>query len=207
MPLGMSWHNGPRLALGDGMTRLLNRTRSQRGFSLLEMLATLAIAGVVGGMATAQMASVRRSMEGDGAMRLVMTQMVTARETAVTQRRNIDVVFTGTNWVQTVRHEVPAGTTTLTSVAFEGKVQYALLPSISDTPDLFGTANGVAFGGLTTLTFNSDGTLVDNAGNPINGTVFLAVPNITQSQRAVTVMGSTGRVRGYKWTGSGWIRI
>ena len=189
------------------MTRFLDRTRSQRGFSLLEMLATLAIAGVVGGMATAQVASVRRGMEGDGAMRLLMSQMVTARESAVTQRRNIDVVFVGINWVQTVRHEVPAGTTTLTSVAFEGKIQYTLLPGIGDTPDAFGTANGVAFAGQTTLTFNSDGTLVNSSGNPVNGTVFLAVPNITQSQRAVTVMGSTGRVRGYKWTGNGWNRV
>ena len=188
------------------MTRFLNRARSQRGFSLLEMLATLAIAGVVGGMATAQMASVRRSMQGDGAMRLLMDQL-TAREMAVTQRRNMEIKFVGTNWVQVIRHEVPAGTTTLASVAFEGKVQYALLPSIGDTPDGFGTANGVAFGVTTSLTFNSDGTLVDDAGNPINGTVFLAVANVTQSQRAVTVMGSTGRVRGYKWTGSGWNRV
>ncbi len=90
---------------------------------------------------------------------------------------------------------------------FEGGVQYGLIPGIGDTPDGFGAGNGVAFGLTTSLTFNTDGNLVDDAGNPINGTVFLAIANIKQSQRAVTVMGSTGRVRGFKWTGSGWDRV
>jgi Tfp pilus assembly protein FimT len=158
-------------------------------------------------MATAQMAGARRAMQGDGAMRLLMGQLALAREMAVTQRRNMEIRFVSTNWVQIVRHEVPAGTTTLASSVFEGNVQFSLLPGVADTPDGFGTANGIAFGVATTLTFNTDGTLVDNAGNPINGTVFLAIANIKQSQRAVTVMGSTGRVRGYKWTGAGWNRV
>jgi len=140
-------------------------------------------------------------------MRLLMGQLALAREMAVTQRRNMQVRFVGTNWVQIIRQEVPAGTTTLASNVFEGNVEYALIPGIGDTPDGFGAGNGVSFGVTTTLTFNTDGTLVDDAGNPINGTVFLSIANITQSQRAVTVMGSTGRVRGYKWTGSGWNRV
>jgi prepilin-type N-terminal cleavage/methylation domain-containing protein len=189
------------------MTRFIHRARSQRGVSLLEMMSVLAIIGIVGGMATAQVTGARRAMQGDGAMRLLMGQLTLAREMAVTQRRNMQVKFVGTNWVQIIRQEVPAGTTTLASVVFEGNVQYALLPGVGDTPDGFGTANGVAFGTTQTLTFNTEGTLVDDAGNPINGTVFLSVANITQSQRAVTVMGSTGRVRGFKWTGHGWNRV
>lgn len=192
------------------MKSFLDRARSQRGFSLLEMMSVLVIMAVVGGMATAQMATARRAMQGDSAMRLLMGQLTLAREMAVTQRRNMEIKFVGVNWVQIIRHEVPACpacTTTLASVVFEGNVQYALLPNISDTPDGFGTGPGVAFGIASTFTFNSDGTLVDNSGNPINGTVFLSIANITQSQRAVTVMGSTGRVRGYKWTGSGWNRV
>ena len=39
------------------MTKFLNRARSQRGFSLLEMMTMLAITGIVGGMATAQVST------------------------------------------------------------------------------------------------------------------------------------------------------
>ena len=190
------------------MTRLLDRTRSQRGVTLIEMLIVLAILGVVGAMGTAQIATVRRATQGDGAMRLVMSQLNMAREMAVTQRRNMEIKFVGTNWMQIVRHEVPAGTTTLTSVVFEGNVIYLLVPTITtDTPDGFGKSSALAFGAATTFTFSSDGTLIDNAGSPLNGTIFLAVVNVPQSQRAVTVLGGTGRVRGYKWSGAGWNRV
>jgi prepilin-type N-terminal cleavage/methylation domain-containing protein len=189
-------------------TGLLDRSRSQRGVTLIEMLLVVAIMGAVGAMATAQMAVVRRSMQGDGAMRLVMSMMNTAREMAVTQRRTMEIKFIGTNWIQIVRHEVPAGTTTLRSVAFEGNVTYERISTITtDTPDAFGNSAALAFGSATSYTFSSDGTLIDNNGNPLNGTVFLAVVNVARSQRAVTVMGGTGRVRGYKWTGFAWKRV
>ena len=59
--------------------------------------------------------------------------------------------------------------------------------------------------------FTTDGTLIDSGGTPINGTVFLSIQNQPESARAVTVLGSTGRVRGYKWvvgkTISSWSRV
>jgi prepilin-type N-terminal cleavage/methylation domain-containing protein len=183
--------------------------RSERGVTLIEMLLVVCIMGVVGAMATAQIASVRRSMQGDGAMRLVMSQFNTAREMAVTQRRNMELKFVGTNWMQIVRREVPAGTTTLVSQAFEGNVTFRIVPTVTtDTPDGFGRSSAIAFGSTTTaILFSSDGTLIDQSGNPLNGTVFLAVVNVEKSQRAVTVLGATGRVRGYKWNGFGWTRV
>lgn len=191
------------------MKSFLRRARSESGVTLIEMLLVVGIMGVVGAMSAAQIATARRSMQGDSAMRLVMSQFSTAREMAVTQRRTMEVKFVGTNWMQVVRHEVPAGTTTLMSQAFEGNVTYLIVPSVTqDTPDNFGNQNAIAFGTATTsISFSSDGTLIDQAGNPLNGTVFLAVVNVARSQRAVTVLGATGRVRGYKWNGFGWTRV
>ena len=111
------------------MTRLLDRARSERGLSLVELLLIVGIMGIVGAMGTAQIANVRRSMQGDGAMRLVMTELNTARELAVTQRRNMEIKFVGSNWIQIIRHEVPAGLTTVSSRAFEGNVTYRLRSS------------------------------------------------------------------------------
>jgi prepilin-type N-terminal cleavage/methylation domain-containing protein len=185
------------------MDGLLDRARTQRGVTLIELLLVVGIMGVVGAMGTAQIVNVRRSMQGDGAMRVVMNQLNTAREMAVTQRRNMEIKFVGGvggNWIQIVRREVPAGTKTLSSIAFEGNVTYNLLPSVSlDTPDTFGKASALAFGTATTYTFSTEGTLIDQSGNPLNGTIFLAVANVRSSQRAVTIMGGTGRVRGFKW--------
>src|SRR5688572_19669211 len=103
------------------------QARSQRGVSVIDMMVTLSIIGIVGSMATMQIGTVRRSMQGDGAMRLVMAQLNTARETAITQRRSIEVRFLGSNLVQVVRNEVPSGTTVLTNVTFESNAQYALI--------------------------------------------------------------------------------
>ena len=55
------------------------------------------------------------------------------------------------------------------------------------------------------MKFGPDGTLVNQDGVTTNGTVFVAVPNLTLTARAVSVLGSTGRVRGYKWNGNSWV--
>lgn len=192
--------------------KTIQRALGQHGFSLLEMMATISISAIVGSMATASLVSARRAYQGDGAMRLVMAQLNTAREMAITQRHNMEVQFVGGNWVRIVRDEITPGVTTvLMNVALEGGAQFALTPGVPDTPDGFGASSPVAFGTATTVMFTTDGTLIDSSGTPINGTVFLSILNQQQSARAVTVLGSTGRVRGYKWvvgkTSSGWLRV
>ena len=64
----------------------------------------------------------------------------------------------------------------------------------------------IAFGAAQTISFNTEGMMVDGSGNPLNGTVFLMIPKNVGSARAVTVLGSVGRVRGYRWNGMIWTR-
>ena len=190
------------------MTSLFRRTRSHAGISLLETTLTVAIMAIVGSMATARLSSARRAMQSDGAMRVVMTELNTAREMAMTQRRNMELQFVGGNWVRVIRHEAPGvATTVLRSVALEGNATFSLAAGVPDTPDAFGNGNGVAFGVAQTVMFGTDGMLIDNNGNPLNGSVFLTIANTALSARAVTVLGATGRVRGYKWYGTGWTRV
>lgn len=195
------------------MNHLPDRMRSERGITLIETMMTLGIMAIVGGMAAAQMSTVRRSMQGDGAMRLVMSEITTAREMAMTQRRLMEVQFIGGNWVRIVRHELTNNQTTIVhSVALEGGVTFSLVPQVPDTPDAFGNSSALAFGAAQILLFNGEGSLVDSSGSPINGTVFLSISSRPESARAVTVLGSTGRVRGYRWAASnpnapGWNRV
>jgi Tfp pilus assembly protein FimT len=190
------------------MTRNIeHHARSQRGISLIDMMVTLSIMAIVGSMATMKIGTVHRSMQGDGAMRLVLTQLNTAREMAITQRRKMEVRFVGNNWLWVIRNEVPSGTTVLTNVAFESNAQYSLVAGVGDTPDGFGNGSAISFGTASTIMFGTDGTLIDNNGAPVNGTVFLSIANNPNSFRAVTVLGATGRVRGYRWNGLAWTRV
>jgi prepilin-type N-terminal cleavage/methylation domain-containing protein len=141
---------------------------SQSGYSMIEIMFVLAIMGVVMSMALLQIGAAQPSMKGDASMRILMAQLNTARELSISQRRQMQVIFTA--------------------------------------PDAFGLkAGGIAFGAATSFLFNSDGTLIDQNGNPLNGTVFMAIPSVARSFRAVTVMGGTGRIRGYKWDGLRWV--
>jgi prepilin-type N-terminal cleavage/methylation domain-containing protein len=184
-----------------------SHARSQRGFSMIDMMVTLSVMGIVAGMATMQISTVRRSMQGDGAMRMVMAQFNSAREMAITQRRNMEIRFVGNNSIQIVRNDVPSGTTVLADVVLEGNAQYSLVAGVEDTDDEFGNSTAISFGAALTIRFAPNGTLIDNAGAPVNGTVFTTVIGNAESFRAVTVMGATGRVRGYRWNGAAWSRV
>ena len=186
--------------------RLNSRIRAA-GFSAVELMMTMGLMSILGSMAAVQVGNARPALKGDGAMRVVMAQLNTARELAITQRRYIQLTFTGTNVVNSIREDIPNGTTTLSSVPIEGGIQLALMSAVPDTPDAFGNASAVAFAAATTVRFSSDGSLLDQSGHPVNGTVFLAIPGESRSFRAVTVMGATGRVRGYKWDGARWVLV
>ena len=104
--------------------------------------------------------------------------------------------------------EVPGPATTVLSTVFlEGGIQYSLVNGLPDTPDAFGIGAPIDFGVVTNIKFTPDGTLV-NPGRTvrhINGdSVFFAIPNLDLSARAITVLGSTGRIRAYRWNGRLW---
>jgi type II secretory pathway pseudopilin PulG len=185
--------------------------RSTAGFSLVEMMLVVGLAGVLTGMAVVQIGNSRPGMKGDGAMRVILGQMNQARQIAIQQRRYVRVIFTTPpNTIQVIREDTTtpgacAATCTVLSVVFlEGNVQFGPVAGVIDTPDAFAAfASGTA-ASVTNVKFAPNGTLVNQDGVLANGTVFLAIPSTALSSRAVTVMGSTGRIRGYKWDGRNW---
>jgi prepilin-type N-terminal cleavage/methylation domain-containing protein len=188
------------------------RIRQQSGFSLLELAVTLSVVGILSVIVVAQIGQAIPGMKADGAMRVVISQLTTARELAISQRRYVQVKFVAPSQIQTIRVDVNTsggvtGTTILSTVSFEGGVTYNKLPDIPDTPDAFGFASAVDFGSATTIQFATDGELIDQAGGPLNGTVVLASPNKAISSRAVTILGATGHIRAYRWTGKSWALV
>jgi prepilin-type N-terminal cleavage/methylation domain-containing protein len=142
------------------------RTRALRtaGFSATEMLLVITVLGIVASMAVFQIEAARPGIRGDGAMRALMTQLTTARELAMSERRNIEIAFPASNQVSIIRHEVPAGTTTLRTVALEGGVEFRLIPGVGDTPEAFGNGAAVDFDGAGVVMFSTDGSLIDATG-------------------------------------------
>ncbi len=202
------------------MSGLATRVRREDGYSLIEIMVVIGIMGVVGGMAVAQLATTRNVVRGDAAMRQVISQLNLAQQQAITQRRYIEVTFDTThNWISIIREDTTTTTTTLSTTLFEGGAVFGLTAGLPDTPDAFGNSAATCFSNSTNGTFASatgstkvakfapDGTLVDWNGITTNGTVFTTIPNTSPVARAVTVLGSTGRIRGFRWDGRQWVKV
>jgi len=122
------------------------------------------------------------------------------------------------------------GTQTLTTFAIDpNQMTFAILAGVPDTLDKFGNttaspgycvaSSGICLGSGTcgapaalpcTINFQADGTVVNSSGNYFNGTIFLATvgnaanPANPLTARAVTLLGATGRIKGYRYNGSTW---
>ena len=180
-----------------------------RGFSMIELLIVTFILMIVSAMAIVELAPTYQQQEANAAMIQVASQLRQAREIAMTKRRDIQVSFIGNNQIQLTQLNLPAGQTVLSTVPIQAPVVFMLNPGTPDTPDAFGNAGPIEFGGIVggppTMMFQSDGTFVSTTGVILNGTVFLGEPKVPAATRAVTILGATGRIRMYKANPTGWI--
>lgn len=190
-----------------GGMRTTHSHDGERGFSLIEVLVVASLSMVLMSMAVVQITTSRATMNADNAMRLVMNELNRARDAAVAQRRNVQLTFPTNNEIRMSRLEIPTGTTLLHRVIMEGNIRFLLPSGTPDTTDAFGAGSALDFDGNGTVIFNGDGMMIDSSGTIINGTIFLAAPNDQYATRAVTILGSTGRVRAYKRLNSAWGRI
>ena len=200
--------------------------RTEQGFSLLEMVVVVMLAFTVMAFAVINTISSSQNARANSAMDAVVSQLRQARELAIAKRRNVQVAFTAPNQIQltiltlpgeTVPPAIPA---TLLNDGVPGGLTYNVFNTLPDTPMGFGNSTAINLqqptgGGAWTCMFTTSGAFVGTAqsaatlyqatnNNPVNASIFLGVAGKTNTARAVTVFGATGRVRSYYWTGSSW---
>ena len=200
-----------------------DRDRSgERGFSMTELSVAIGIILIIFGMAIAAFQPAIQAAKYDAGMRQVLDQLRQAREYSLANRRYVQVSFPVVPTAEGPQYEVVitelnsltagggAVNPVLSTTPIQFPEQFYVYPGYVDTPDAYGNSGAIVFGGTiggpaAGMLFQSDGELVSAATlQPINGTVFLGVPGNPQSVRAITVLGSTGRVRGWKGADSRW---
>jgi len=206
MPEIPSRWNGP-----DGPRASFSAERGlHNGFSLLEMMIVLAIGMTLAGITTIAFVPVMKSQHTTTAYNDTLTTLRRARDQACGDMRIYVVSFTTPGTI-TVTQNTTSGPTLITTVlpsdiTFHVEPGVPVSPTAAPmTPDGLGSAayaidfdQGIPPGGDTTIYFYPDGTAQDSSGNINNGVVYLGRPGDLYSSRAITLWGSTGRVRGWR---------
>lgn len=212
-----SWLLVSRVTRSAKGVALKMRTKNpSSGFSMVELLVSVLIMGVMVAATLAEMQPTLQQFHANSSAYLVEGQLRLARQTAIAQRRDVILTFTGNNQITLTIQNIPAGTTVLSKVFLSPTVTFLQFAGNGDTPDAFGDSGVTCFNYIPPPTgscsnppiiqFQSDGTLIDGGGNLIDGSIFMGVTNMATTARAVTILGATGQVRMYHGTGHGWVQ-
>jgi len=191
------------------------QANATRGFSMIEVMISLVVMAVIMAATIIKMQPMIQQIHANAGANLILGQLRWARQFSIAQRRDIQVQFLGNNEVKLTEQPVfgvGGGPVVVSDLFLSPTVTFMTFATEPDTPDAFGNATPICFGAVAGcpnppfMQFQSNGTFVDGTGTPLNGTVFLGVTNIPTSARAITLLGTTGQVRLYKGTGSGWIQ-
>ena len=202
----------------------------ERGFSLTELMLVVLIGLIIVGMAIGGVPAMLRVSKADGSLAELASALRSARESAISNRRNVQLTF-GTNTVTSVRMErcdatcttgasgtwktlpkctstCSGSTTALRTVTLEGRAIFRLDDKLGDTPDKFGMdKSGLVLGSKLPAAFTTDGSLVDSDGDVLNASIFIGNDTDILSARAVTIFGPTGAMHLWRWDGRRWVEV
>jgi len=185
--------------------------RESSGWSLIEMMTVLAITLTLASITTVvSLQPVLKQQRINTSYNDILTTLRHVHDQAAADMR-VYVVSFATPGTVTVTQNTLAGplllTTTLPAdVTFHLEAGLPNSPTVAPTtPDGFGSAGfamdfnqGIGAGGGTTIYFQPDGTATDINGNLNNGVVYFGRPGDLYSSRAITLWGTTGRLRGWR---------
>ena len=237
--------NGKRNGKAD-----IYRSRRNAGFSLLELLLTIAVIAILVGMAVFGIMSARLSLLADRAMYQAMTSLREARMLAMRNNYKIPVFFRanssgasnsmdviqvlmpasgwtdtdpGCGWYIEPKWITPGGNESDPSISFEngqfdtgdnsmpfGK-PFDGIP-IGSLPNIYNSSADYDGPSTVRYLFTADGFLTDYSDHcsPRDRAIFITSPGVqagTTLRRAVTVLGVTGRVDGWREKNGRWEKV
>jgi len=184
--------------------------RSEAGFNVIELAFTITIICIVMVTVFEAYANAYPAFRATSAMQLLQAQLRQAREVSIDQRRNVQVTFQGTSELVAVVVGINgAANTQIYDYFLPEGLKYVLLSGVPDTPDAFGNSYAVNYACPSntlpcTITFQSDGSVLDGSSGSTNGSIFIGITGQTQTARAVTILSATGRIKAWSYNGSAW---
>lgn len=188
-------------------------SRKNRGFSLLELLITIAIGLTMAGVTFIAMLPLFKKNHVDQAYDQTIGVIRSYRNLAITQSNRYVLIPTAprTLTVQFWNYVPPPGVSpapvTVATYTLPRDIQFAVQASFPNPgPDSFGTGStpvvfnacSVIASGQPCLIFYPDGSAQDDLGNFNNGVLYLTNPADVYSSRAIDIYGTTGRIRGWR---------
>jgi prepilin-type N-terminal cleavage/methylation domain-containing protein len=193
----------------------------KHGFSLLELLITISIGITMAGVTFVALMPLFKENNVDTAYDTTISVIRNYRNQSISQSRRYILTFTapGTITVQYWGVAVPVSPppVTVATVTLPPDIQFAVQAGFpAAAPDSFGAGGtaidfdqGMGLGSQNYIMFMPDGSSQDTLGNYNSGVVYLTRPGDMYSSRAISVFGTTGRVRGwrlYNQSGNTWVQ-
>jgi len=193
----------------------------KHGFSLLELLVTISIGITMAGVTFVALMPLFKENNVDTAYDTTISVIRNYRNQSISQSRRYILTFTapGTITVQYWGVAVPVSPppVTVATVTLPPDIQFAVQAGFpAAAPDSFGAGGtaidfdqGMGLGSQNYIMFMPDGSSQDTLGNYNSGVVYLTRPGDMYSSRAISVFGTTGRVRGwrlYNQSGNTWVQ-
>lgn len=204
-----------------------SRSGADRGFSLVEILIVIAIAFIMTGIGFVSVQSGLKTSRNTQAYNLVLTQIRSARQLAITKRQQYLVCFGagsaptgaptpyGAPTAKSVQiFQWPANSALsssiqVSSVQLPSDIQFQSLSGFPATsPGGFGNTainfdQGVTGAITNQIMFLPDGSAHDTNGNYNNGIIYTARSSDLDSARAITLYGVSGQIEGWRLVSSG----
>jgi prepilin-type N-terminal cleavage/methylation domain-containing protein len=191
------------------------KSRGNRGFTLLEMIVTIAIAMIMAGVTFIALMPMFKENHVNAAYDTTLSVLRNYRNQSISQSKRYILTFTapGTITVQYWGVGVPVSPAPVTVATFSlpPDIQFAVQAGFpAPAPDGFGAGGtaidfdqGMGLGSQNYIMFMPDGSSQDTLGNYNSGVLYLTRPGELYSSRAVSVFGTTGRVRGWRLVNQG----
>ena len=167
----------------------LARDRSEAGSRFSKSWSSSRLIGIIAAMAMMVSPAFTKKAKADAGISQAMDTLRLARETAISQRRNVRVVFVGLTAIRSVREDIGAGgvitgTTTFARWNSRTACNFGSCRVFRTRPTDFGrnAQRRCCVWPSPTRMFTSEGNFVNQQGDLLNGTLFLAIPSDPNSR-------------------------